>query len=184
MLCTIAMLFLLIVCTTWKESGKTSAAEGLLKTETKESVQTVEPSAEADETESRETERGFDAEIGKEIGPLLLEKEDTLKQGVRTALEGEYSYEMTKGDDGSCYYYRNEGKGKNKKIVFYKDNGIRVCETAMKKSFEKKDCYIKSFVKYRDRFFVMLYSASSLNVILATVKIKSGEWGGGYSKEV
>lgn len=34
---------------------------------------------------------------------------------------------MVKGDDGDCYYFRK----KNKKLIFYKNNGIKICETAL-----------------------------------------------------
>lgn len=171
----ITIVFLLVVCTSCKESGQISADEGLSETEAAESEQVAEPStmAAVDSTDGQETVTG----TGKEIEPLVSEKIDTSKQGVRMSSDMELCTEMMRGDDGSCYYYRKEGKGKKKKIVFYKDNGIKVCETKMKKSFERGGYHIVSFAKYGKKFFVVLEELYVFKTILTTVDIATGKWG-------
>lgn len=183
MTCIITMVFLLVVCTSRKESGQIFAAEGLSETEAAGSGQTADPSTTAavDSQKVQEPDRGFTAEIGKKIGPMLSEKIDTSKRSVYTYLYPELASWATKGDDGSCYYFRNEGKGKNEKLVFYKNNGIKVCETTIEKSIKEK-YYICSFVKYGSRFFLAFNyidfdDYDNNHKILTTIDMETGKWG-------
>lgn len=118
---------------------------------------------------------------GTEIEPLLSEKIDTSRQGVIMSFHKELSSDVTKGDDGFCYYFRTKGKGKNKKVIFYKNNGIKVCKTAMKKFAKKKykkyKYYISSFAKYGDYFFVAFQSPYTDRTFMTTVDIETGKWG-------
>ena len=112
-------------------------------------------------------------QIGTKIEPLLSERIDTTKQGVSMSENMRFSSKVTKGDDGDCFYFRNE----ENKIVFYKNNGIKVCETIMQKTLEEKKYYITSFVKYGNYFFLVLWSYRHNNDILTTIDTKTGEWG-------
>ena len=122
-------------------------------------------------------ERGFEVKADKKIGSLLPEKVNITKQGVEMPMYGDFSSEMSKGDDGSCYYYRQRGEGKEKRIVFYKNNGIKVCETIMPETLQNEGYIIDSFVKYGDRFFIELLSIEESEGILTSVQIKNGKWG-------
>ena len=192
------IVFLIAGCTPLKESGQISADEGISETEEEKSEQVTERSTTAAVNSKEEqtaepsttaavdspNEQEIETEIGKKIKPLVSKKIDTSKQGVRMSASMELHTEMMRGDDGSCYYYRNEGKGKNKKIVFYKNNGIKVCETKMKKSFKKGKYYIVSFAKYEKKFFILLEQTYGYKSILTTVDIASGKWGKTIKKDV
>lgn len=157
----LAMAILVTACNVQKANGQVSNTNAV------------------DSPKEQELARGFKLKIDGEIGPMFLEKIDTSKQSVHTDLVRELSSEMTKGDDGSCYYFRKEGKGKKLKLVFYKNNGIKVCETTMEESIKKK-YYIRSFVKYGSRFFLAFDRRGYDDYddgILTTIDMETGEWG-------
>lgn len=180
--------FLVTACNVQNANGQVSGTNAAYSQETA-GGQTTEGSenSQADTVETadsqkvQEPDRGFTAKIGKKIGPMLSEKIDTSKQSVYTYLYPELDSWATKGDDGSCYYFRNEGKGKNEKLVFYKNNGIKVCETTIEKSIKEK-YYIRAFVKYGSRFFLAFNyidwdDHDNDDAILATIDMESGKWG-------
>lgn len=141
----------------------------------------VSESSEGNTVENQEKQT-VKLKIGREIEPLVSEKIDTSKQGVAISMEVELSSEMTKGDDGSCYYLRFKGKGENRKIIFYRDNGVKVCETTMKNKYVGDEYigdgfFIRSFAKYGDHFFVVFDSCGMSDfTILTSVDIKTGKW--------
>lgn len=188
--------FLVTACHVQNANGQVSGTNAAYSQETA-GGQTTEGSenSQADTVETadsqiEEPDRGFKAKIGKKIGSMLSEKIDTAKQSVYADLDPELSTWPTKGDDGSCYYFRKKGEGKNEKLVFYKNNGIKVCETTIEKSIKEK-YYIDAFVKYGNRFFLALdyifyehddyddanYDANDDVLILATIDMESGKWG-------
>lgn len=138
---------------------------------------TVSEVTDYDEAEQEEPEPiEFTVETGEKISSLLSAKIDTSKQSVGTLSSLDYASLMRKGDDGSCYYFRNRGKGKKEKLVFYKDNGKKVCETTVKKSFKKNRYYIQGFAKYGNRFFLVFWSPRTMKTILTSVQITTGKW--------
>lgn len=180
--------FLVIACHVQNANGQVSGTNAAYSQETA-GGQTTEGSenSQADTVETadsqkvQEPDRGFTAKIGKKIGPMLSEKIDTAKQSVYTDLYPELATWPTKGDDGSCYYFRKKGEGKNEKLVFYKNNGIKVCETTIEKSIKEK-YYIDAFVKYGSRFFLVFNyidwdDHDNDDLVLTTIDMETGKWG-------
>ena len=189
-ICVMMVIFFLTACSVQKdeeqnteitEAPEVSALVGA--TESPEPEETVEPTKNSETVEATELPEPTEPPeltenplIGTKIKPLLSERIDTSKQGINMVTYMRFSTQATKGDDGACYYFRNEGKGKKQKIVFYKNNGIKVCETTMKKSLKKKRYYIMSFVKYGKNFFVFLKTNWN-QYFLSTIDAETGKWG-------
>ncbi len=114
-------------------------------------------------------------EVDKEIGPILSEQIDSTKKGIEMP-DTLYPSQVVQGDDGDCYYPRIIGEGDDKRIIFYKNNGKKVCETKMIKKLAKKEYHIGEFVKYGDYFFVGLWTHQESKRVLATITVKGGEW--------
>lgn len=114
-------------------------------------------------------------EVDKEIGPIISEQVDSTQKGIEMVGLGSHS-RMVQGDDGDCYYLRIVEEGDDKRIVFYKNNAEKVCETKIIKELAKKECYIDEYVKYGDYFFVLLWTEQESKNILATITVRGGEW--------
>lgn len=127
--------------------------------------------------EQEELERGFLVEGDKEIGPIVGRKINTSKKGVEVPLYQFFGSQMSKGDDGSCYYFRKTGEGKEEKIVFYKDQGVKVCETTIPEALQEAGYVISSFAKYQDWFVIQLAQYDEGNLIIC-LRIEDGRWGG------
>ncbi len=87
-----------------------------------------------------------------------------------------YPTQVVRGDDGDCYYFRKIEEGDDKRIIFYKNNAEKVCETKMIKELEKKEYHIIRFVKYGECFFVELFEYQEAQHVLATITVKGGKW--------
>lgn len=99
----------------------------------------------------------------------IFEEGKIKKYGVEM-VDNYFSKAMTKGEDGSCYYFRTEKKAGGKEtLTFYRNDNQKVCVTEM----PPKDCKIKRFVQYQDLFFVELYGDKQY---LSAVHIKDGTW--------
>ena len=107
---------------------------------------------------------------------LLSKKIDQTKKGIEIVIWNEVATGPAKGDDGNCYYYRKERK-KGGAITFYRNNGVRVCETVLPEKYEKKDYFIIAFLKQGGRFWIQITSYDSGQDYLVPVKIKDGKWG-------
>lgn len=114
-------------------------------------------------------------EVDKEIGPIVFEQIDSTKKGIEMP-DTLHPSQAVQGDDGDCYYFQIIGEGDDKRIIFYKNNGKKVCETKMIKKLAKNDYHIGEFVKYGDYFFVKLYTHEESKTVLATITVKGGEW--------
>ena len=75
---------------------------------------------------------------------LLSKKIDQTKKGIEVVRNSEFATGPVKGDDGNCYYYRKERK-KGGAITFYRNNGVRVCETVLPGKYEKKVILLQRF---------------------------------------
>lgn len=114
-------------------------------------------------------------EADKEVGPIVSEQLNSTKKGIEM-VDTLYPSQVVQGDDGDCYYLRIIEEGDEKRIIFYKNNEEKVCETNMIKELAKKDHHIGCFVKYGDYFFVELWSEQESKQVLATITVKGGEW--------
>ncbi|MCM1246353.1 MAG: DUF5050 domain-containing protein [Roseburia sp.] len=114
-------------------------------------------------------------EVDKEVGPIVSEQIDTTKKGIEIP-DTLYPSQVVQGDDGNCYYFRIIEKGDEKKIIFYKNNEKKVCETKMPKELRKKEYQIFEFAKYGEYFFAELFSTDESENILATITVQGGEW--------
>lgn len=114
-------------------------------------------------------------EVDKEVGPIVSEQVDSTKKGIEMP-HTLYPSQVVQGDDGDCYYFRIIEEGDDKRIIFYKNNEEKVCETKMIKKLAKKDYHTGDFVKYGDYFFVTLWSKQESKQVLATITLKGGEW--------
>lgn len=115
---------------------------------------------------------GKDLENGNKMNPLFSEEIDVSIKGVEMPIYQQVSSQMIKGDDGQCYYFRK----KNEKLIFYKNNGIKICETVFPDSNLEEKYIIDSFVKYNDKFFVHLFSYEESKTFLTAIQIATGEW--------
>lgn len=115
------------------------------------------------------------AEVDKEIAPIVSEQIDSTKKGIEMP-HTLYPSQVVQGDDGDCYYLRIIEEGDDKRIIFYKNNGKKVCQTKIIKKLAKKKYHIGGFVKYGDYFFVMLFSTEESENILVTIAVDDGEW--------
>lgn len=149
------------------------------ETEMVSQQETTEISETSTESNGKSRKLIWGSKVKKEnkIEPLFREKIDASRQGVEMP-HMRFASEMTKGDDGYCYYFRQKGEGKNKKIVFYKNNGIKICETKMPEKYQKKGYVISSFVKYGGRFFIEMMQYEDIEGILTSVRIRDGKWEG------
>ena len=111
--------------------------------------------------------------MAKKNGPMLSKKADTTKKGVGMYQFSMFSTGMTKGDDGNIYYFRCQGEEKNKKIIFYKNSGVKVCEALIP---AKKYFHITSFAKY-GRYFGIVYNDENADEYFMPLQIKDGKWG-------
>lgn len=108
--------------------------------------------------------------IEKTEVPYILEKVENHTVGLEMT-ELTYSSEMVRGDDGSYYYFREKGNAsggkRKKKLVFYRDKQIKVCE------IEKPKGEVYRFTKYKDCIYLeMLRENDSW---LAALHIESGK---------
>lgn len=115
--------------------------------------------------EENRTEKQADREdtINKESVPYLIKKVKDSSVGVELQGSLEYSSEMVEGDDSSYYYFRE----KEKKIVFYRNNKIKICE------MEKPKGEIWGFVKYKNCIWLQMEKES--NVWVAALNINTGQ---------
>lgn len=112
-------------------------------------------------------------ENGKRMNSLFLKEIDVSKKGVKMPFGQQLSAQITKGDDGKCYYFRK----RNKKLIFYQNNGIKVCETACSDLIIEKGYTISCFVKCGDKFFLELLSYEKGDIsVLAAIQIATGDW--------
>lgn len=126
------------------------------------------------EKENKNLERAFEVKNNKKIGPVFSEKLDLNKKGIYVPLYQNLSSRMTIGDDGECYFFRKSSDDSH--IVFKKNNEINVMITEMPKELEKKGYIIDAFVKYKDKFFVSLFSSKSGKSMLTCIEISDGKW--------
>lgn len=117
-----------------------------------------------------------DIKIGKEIPPIVEEKINTSKNGIKMP-SMVFSTEMSKGDDGACYYIRTSGTGKEQVTTCYKNNGIKVCETQIYKvrKLWKEKYSIRSFVKYGKYIYFRLFSNEVGRTALLKVQTETGK---------
>lgn len=114
-------------------------------------------------------------EVDREVGPIVSEQVDITQKGIEMP-DTLYPSQVVLGDDGDCYYLRIIEEGDDKRIIFYKNNEEKVCETNMIKKLAKKEYHIGGFVKYGDYFFVGLWTHQESKRVLATITVKGGEW--------
>lgn len=115
-------------------------------------------------------------QIGEELMPLVTEKINTSQKGIKMT-HMMFPTEMSKGEDGSCYYLRVKGDDKEQVVTFYRNNGIRVCETQIYKVDRLwKDHYsITKFLQYKDYFYVALISDYESGIALLKVDMVTGK---------
>lgn len=106
--------------------------------------------------------------------PIISSKMDLTKKGVELFISTTFATGMRKGDDGNIYYFRYQKKGKDKKIIIYRNNGVKVCETKIPEKY-RKDCGICSFAKYGDTFWFEFDSDGGRDLV--PLLIKDGRWG-------
>lgn len=114
----------------------------------------------------------FTAKTNMKIAPLFSEEIKILDAGVEM-VDNYFISARVKGEDGHSYYFREAGEQGNEKIIFYKDNKIKVCETVMPTKLRKEGCSIFRFVQYKDRIFVELRGRKSY---LSAIQIANGKW--------
>lgn len=115
-------------------------------------------------------------QIGEELSPLVAEKIDSSQKGIKMP-HMRFPTEMSKGEDGSCYYFRVKGDDKDQVVTFYKNNGIKVCETQIYRLDRLwKDHYsITEFLQYKDYFYVTLGSDYVSGIALLKVDMATGK---------
>lgn len=120
-------------------------------------------------TSSYDIQQEFTVREGEKIKHIFEESEKVKKYGVEM-VNNCFSQAMIKGEDGCCYYFREqENLVGGETIVFYKNNNQKVCETEM----PEKGYKINRFVQYQDYFFVELFGDKQY---LSAIHIKDGTW--------
>lgn len=114
-------------------------------------------------------------DVDKEVEPIVSEQVDSTRKGIEMP-NTLYPSQVVQGDDGDCYYLRIIEEGDEKRIIFYKNNEKKVCETKIPKELRKKKYHIGKFVKYGEYFFADLFSTEESEDILATIAVDGGEW--------
>lgn len=117
--------------------------------------------------------------MAKKDGPMLTEQVDQTQKGIEMVNDHDFATCLTKGDDGSIYYFRYQKRKKGGKLTFYKNNAIKVCETVLSEEYEKDGYYIAGFLKQGEEFWVKFtsYKDEELKHILLPVRIKDGKLG-------
>lgn len=122
---------------------------------------------------NEDLERDFRVVNNKKIKPMFSEKMDFSKMGMEMPAAQHLASQMTKGDDGACYFFRKSGDASC--IVFKRNNNENVISTEIPENLVKERYVISSYVKYQERFFVNLYS-DKLGEIFTSVNISDGKW--------
>lgn len=148
------------------------AATGSVSSDSAVTGSAVSGGAVGEETEEEEGKKSeLLITMAKKNKPMLSKKVDLTKKSIEvfTPL---FATGMTKGDDGNIYYFRYREEGKNKKLIFYMNDGIKVCEAVIPKKYAKKALY--SFVEYDGTFWVKF---SGDETYFLPLQIKDGRWG-------
>ena len=124
--------------------------------------------------ENEDLERDFHVMNNKKIKPMFSEKIDFSKMGMEMPVAQHLASQMTKGDDGACYFFRKSGDASC--IVFKRNNNENVMTTEIPENLVKERYVISSFVKYKERFFVNLFSNKLGKEIFTSINISDGKW--------
>ncbi len=125
---------------------------------------------------SQPLQQEFTVKANEKIGNIFAEGGKSKKFGVEI-VDNYFPGSMTKGEDGSCYYFRRVTEGERERYTFYKNNNQKVCETEMPSKLRKK-AGINSFAQYQGYFFVEIYGElhGEAKHYLSAINIKDGTW--------
>lgn len=125
---------------------------------------------------SQPLQQEFTVKANEKIGNIFVEGKKIQKSGMEI-VDNYFPGAMTKGEDGSCYYFRTVKEGERETLTFYKNNNQKVCETEMPSKIRKK-AGINSFVQYQGYFFVEIYGElhGEAKHYLSAINIKDGTW--------
>lgn len=182
----IIMFFSVVFCACAKEENNETVSDSAVM----ESDVPGDVAEEANEDEKVNEANGLNPDtamtiiMAKKDEPMLSDKVDLSQKGIEMGFAGftGFATRPIKGDDGNCYYFRYQGK-KGCKVIFYKNNAIKVCETVLPKKYEK-DWYILTFLKHGEQFWVLFASDEYSKEILVPVQINDGKWGKGIKTDL
>lgn len=120
-------------------------------------------------TISNDVQQEFTVKENEKINHIFEEGKKQ-KYGVEM-VDNYFSNAMIKGEDGCCYYFREQEKAGEEAIVFYRNNNQKLCETEMPSKI--RGYKINRFVQYQDYFFVELFGDKQY---LSAIHIKDGTW--------